>query len=139
TLTWNAGNLSPSGSTSFTITTTARAGGVHKNIATVSANEGDNVPANNSASASVTPNISNAVDLKVVQVASNETPTVGNSVTFTVTTSNEGPMAATGVVALVQLANGFTITSVTPSSGTSYTPPSQPGGKGTWTIGSMAN
>src|SRR5690606_14967545 len=43
------------------------------------------------------------------------------------------------VSAWVLLANGFQIDNVTPSAGTSYTPPAVPGGRGTWTIGSLAN
>jgi uncharacterized repeat protein (TIGR01451 family) len=132
TVSWNAGSLEPSDTASFTITTQVRANGNHTNTASVEADQLDNNPGNNTDSASVIPNISNAVDLKVTQSASTETPNIGNNVIFTITAENNGPFAATGVLANTLLANGFQFISATPSIG-SYN-----SGSGVWTIGSLA-
>jgi|GEM_PF-3362302 len=91
TVTWNAGDLVASGTAQFTITTTIRAGGNHTNTATVSAQQGDDEPGNNSAGATTTPDISNAVDLKITQKVDNETPDITNAdgtVTFIITAKN---------------------------------------------------
>ena len=51
-------------------------------------------PANNSASATETPQ---QADLAVTKTVSNPTPNVGDTITFTVTLTNHGPDAATNV------------------------------------------
>src|SRR5690606_22520918 len=92
TATWNISELDPADTpVSFILTTTVRAGGNHNNTATVSAQQGDDELGNNSASDTVTPNISDAVDLKVTQSVDNDEPditTTDGTVTFTITAKN---------------------------------------------------
>ena len=63
---------------------------------------------------------------------SDPTPAVGTNVTFTITATNLGPNAATGVQVRDLLPPGLTFVSATPSQGT-YTP-----GTGVWDIGNLA-
>ena len=71
-------------------------------------------------------------DLVVTKAVSNATPSVGDTVTFTVTVSNQGPNAATGVTLQDSLPAGLTFVSATPSQGT-YN-----GATGVWTVGTVA-
>jgi uncharacterized repeat protein (TIGR01451 family) len=73
-----------------------------------------------------------ASDLSLTKTASTTTPTVGANVTFTVTLTNAGPTAATGVMVRDQLPAGLTFVSATPSQG-SYNSAS-----GVWTVGTVA-
>ncbi len=79
----------------------------------------------------VTINVLDCSDLSISSVASTLTPMTGQNVTFTITATNNGPMAATGVSVTDVLPSGFTLVSATPSSGTWSAP--------TWTIGNLAN
>ena len=62
-------------------------------------------PANNSASATETPQ---QADLAVTKTVSDPTPNVGDSITFTVTLTNSGPDAATNVQVTDLLPAGLT-------------------------------
>jgi uncharacterized repeat protein (TIGR01451 family) len=62
----------------------------------------------------------------------NLTPNVGSNVTFTIAAHNGGPSPATGVSVTDNLPAGYSVVTVTPSAGTTWTSP-------TWTIGAMAN
>ena len=83
-----------------------------------------------SGATTITPN---AADLAVVKTVSNRTPNVGDTITFTVTVSNNGPNTAHNV----QLTDSFpvspelTFVSAAPSQG-SYSP-----GTGVWTVGTV--
>ena len=69
--------------------------GAQTNTATISdADQFDPNTGNNSASATETPQ---QADLAVTKTVSNPTPNVGDTITFTVTLTNNGPDAATGV------------------------------------------
>ena len=100
------------------------------NTATVAdADQFDPDTANNSASATVTPQLA---DLALTKTVSDATPNVGDKVTFTVTASNAGPDDATGVQVTDVLPAGLTFVSANPSQGT-YTPAS-----GLWDVGTIA-
>ena len=70
-------------------------------------------------------------DVAVTKAANNPTPTIGSSITFTITANNLGPTAATGVIVTDNVPAGYAVTSVLPSAGT-WTAPN-------WNIGSLAN
>src|SRR5262249_27162999 len=72
-------------------------------------------------------------DLSVSKTVSNPTPNVGDTITFTVTLSNQGPAAATNVQLTDLLPAGLTFVSATPSQGT-YLP-----GSGVWTVGTVSS
>jgi len=72
-------------------------------------------------------------DLSLTLAASTTTPAVGENVTFTITTTNAGPDAATGVTVQNRLPAGLTFVSATPSQG------SFDSATGNWTVGTIAN
>src|SRR5262249_45650729 len=57
-------------------------------------------------------------DLAVTKTVSNSTPTVGDTIIYTVTVTNGGPANATGVALTDLLPAGLTFISATPSQGT---------------------
>lgn len=75
--------------------------------------------------------VEKSANLNITKVVNNQTPRIGENVTFTITASNNGPSDATGVTVQEALPSGYTLVSATPSTGT-YTAP-------TWTIGNLAN
>ncbi len=86
------------------------------------------------------PDPSYTADLRVTKTASNITP--GNTVSFTVTVTNDGPRRATDVRVLDLLPAGLTFVSAAPSQGIySATavvgPPAYPAG--TWRVGTLNN
>lgn len=83
--------------------------------------------------ADVTVIITASTDLSITKTVSNLTPNFGSNVTFTITATNNGLSAATGVTVIDLLPSGYTFVSATPSTG-SYV-----SGTGVWTIGAMAN
>ena len=74
-----------------------------------------------------------SADLQITKTVNNSTPLAGSTVTFTLTASNLGIGAATGVNVTDILPSGYTLVSATPSVGT-YT-----SGTGLWSIGDLAN
>ena len=98
---------------------------------TVSSPTTDTTPANNTASAQ-TPVDANA-DVEVTKAVAPTTGIlVGNTVTFTVQVSNNGPNAATGVVVTDLLPAGLSFVSASPTQGT-YTD-----SNGQWVISALA-
>ncbi len=71
-------------------------------------------------------------DLAVTKTVSTASPTLGSTVTFTITARNNGPASAPSVVVTDLLPSGYTFVSATPSRGT-YTP-----NTGVWAIGTLA-
>ena len=85
------------------------------NTATITdADQFDPNTANNTASATETPQ---QADLALTKTVSDPTPNVGDTITFTVTLTNTGPDAATGVQVTDLLPAGLTFVSATPSQG----------------------
>src|SRR5262245_9264591 len=72
-------------------------------------------------------------DLAVTKTVSNATPNVGDTITFTITLTNNGPDAATGVTGTDLLPAGLTIVSATISQGTFNNI------TGVWNVGTLAN
>ena len=84
--------------------------------------------ANNTARATVTPQ---QADLALTKTVDNPTPNVGDTITYTITLTNNGPDAATGVTVTDLLPAGLTFVSASPSQG-SYNPTT-----GLWTVGTV--
>ena len=127
---WNIGNLAVGASVTLLLTATDNSTSALINTASRSAGSPpDHVPANNSASQTVT---GQQADIAITNTVSNANPSVNSNVTFTVTATNAGPSNATGVQVTDLLPAGFTFVSATPSAG-SYTP-----GSGLWNIGAIA-
>ncbi len=126
---WTIGNLANGASATLTVVATVNASGSYANTATIAGNETDPVASNNTST--VTPVPVPITDLAVTKVANNMTPNVGSSVTFTITATNNGPSNATGVVVTDAIPAGYSVTSVTPSTGSWLAPE--------WTIGNLAN
>jgi len=78
--------------------------------------------------------VPSATDLSVKMTAAPPTVVVGSNLTFSVTVTNHGPWAATGVALTNLIPAGATFVSATPSVGTISTN----AGKVIWTIGSLA-
>jgi uncharacterized repeat protein (TIGR01451 family) len=67
-------------------------------------------------------------------VVDNNTPTVGDNVTFTITANNVGPSNATNVKVTDVLPNGYTFVSASAPAGTSYNNTT-----GIWNVGNLSN
>jgi uncharacterized repeat protein (TIGR01451 family) len=137
---WTVGTLASGASATLQITATVVTAGAKTNTAQVSTSDQfdpDSTPGNSvgteddQASAVVTPN---SADLSVTKTVSNSTPQLGTNVTYTVTVTNSGPLAASGVQLSDQLPTGLTFVSSTPSGSTTYNSTT-----GIWTVGSLAS
>ena len=118
------------GTATLTLTATVVSTAAQTNTATISdSDQFDPNTANNSGSATETPQ---QADLAVGKTVSDPTPNVGDLITYTITVSNAGPDAATGVTVQDTLPAGLTFQSSTASQG-SYDP-----GTGVWTVGTVA-
>ena len=84
-----------------------------------------------SSSDNVTVTVHTAADLAITKTASTSNPCAGQQVTYTITVTNNGPLAAQNVVVTDQLPAGLTMNSVTPTQG-SWTAP-------LWNIGNLTN
>jgi uncharacterized repeat protein (TIGR01451 family) len=127
---WNVGDVANGSTATLAIRARVDDPGALTNLARVTASDQfDPDPADNQSSATVTGQVS---DLVVTVTPSTTNPNVGDSVTFTVTLSNQGPNDATNITVLDQLPAGMTyVTSST--SGGSYDP-----NTGAWTIPGLA-
>jgi uncharacterized repeat protein (TIGR01451 family) len=72
-------------------------------------------------------------DLVLAKTVSNSTPNVGDTITFTVTLTNAGPLTATNVQVCDLLPPGLSFVSAAPSQG-AYDP-----GSGLWTVGTVTS
>ena len=134
---WSIGSLTTSSSETLTIVCTANVGQAGNTITNsvntpnISMDQTDIVPFNDNASASV--NINNEADIATTLSINDDTPDEGQNVTYTYTTTNNGPaQATTTAVTSVTCPTGTTFVSTTPSGSTTYA-------SGTWTIGTLAN
>ena len=74
------------------------------------------------------------VDIQVNQNVDNTTPTTGQTITYTINTTNNGPTNATGVTIKDLLPNGLTFISANTNGTGTYNPTT-----GIWTIGNLNN
>ncbi|MBV7530548.1 gliding motility-associated C-terminal domain-containing protein [Chitinophaga sp. sic0106] len=128
--TWTIGDMEKDAMVTLTIKARVLASGIYQNDASITGTELDHVPGNNTSS--VTPIPVPVADVSVTKSISNAHPDAGNSVTFTITATNNGPNTATNVTVTDILQSGYTFVSAMPSVGT-YNP-----GTGVWSIGNMA-
>jgi uncharacterized repeat protein (TIGR01451 family) len=109
TVTCSAGNLAVNATATFTISVTAQTVGTAVNTATVSADQADPTAANNTSSVSTV--IGASADVSIVKTASATSVKQGATFTYTLTVHNNGPSAATTVVATDVLPTGVTFSS----------------------------
>ena len=113
----------------YTVPANTPAGSVTNSVS-VSANETDSDPQDNSATDSTL--VITSADLSLTKVASSSILQVGSTLVFTVTVSNEGPSVANGVVVQDALPSGYTfVQAETTRGGYSNT-------TGLWTIGAIS-
>ncbi len=128
--TWIIGDLANGATTSLTITATVKATGSYLNIAAINGDQADPISGNDFATSKPIP--VPQTNLAVTKTVNNTTPFVGNNVIFTITATNNGPSAATGVKVTDNLPAGYTFVSATTTAGTSWS-------GSIWTIGNLAN
>ena len=136
---WSIGGLGAGASTSHVITATVNPTGPYTNAAQITAAgqiDPDSTPNNGigngedgEASVGVSP--TGTADLSLSKLVNNPTPNVGGTVVFTLTVTNAGPSAATGVAVSDLLPAGYTYSG---DSGAGV----YNGGTGLWTVGSVA-
>ncbi|WP_211657650.1 Ig-like domain-containing protein [Parapedobacter composti] len=107
------------------------AAGTHTYYVGVSGNGVCETPAADRTSVTFTARV--CTDLAVVKTVDNTNPYVGDNVVFTITVTNNGPGAATGVVVTDELPTGYTYVSATATVGTFDA------AAGTWAVGNLAN
>ncbi|WP_253839849.1 isopeptide-forming domain-containing fimbrial protein [Actinokineospora globicatena] len=118
TITCQLGRLPVDGSASITITAdtpgTVPAGGF-TNTATVTSTSADPNPADNTATH--TSSVTAQADLAVTQVVAAPSVVAGTGTRYTMTVTNEGPSVALGVTSSQVIPAGFTIGTITPTTG----------------------
>jgi LPXTG-site transpeptidase (sortase) family protein len=128
---WHIGGLANGANATLSIVATVNTTAPITNTANKTAeDQPDSTAGNNSASASITPV---AADLAITKTVDNPTPNLFSNVTFTVTATNNGPSAATGVQVTDLLPAGLIYVSSTPSQGAYNS------GTGFWNVGALAN
>ncbi len=112
---WNVGALNAGQNKNLTITVTPKAGTSGTDITNTaiyqSSSPADNNAANNSASVEVSVN---PVSLSVVQTVSDASPSVGQTLTYSIKLTNAGPSTATNIVINDTIPQGLTFVNVTP-------------------------
>ncbi|MFM7292884.1 MAG: isopeptide-forming domain-containing fimbrial protein, partial [Planctomycetia bacterium] len=130
---WTVGDVASGATNTLTIVAlvTAPSSGpapARTNTAAATSQTIDPNPGNNTDSSTVTPK---QADLAVEKVVSDNTPKVGDTITYTITVSNRGPDTATNVVVNDNLPAGLIFVSATPSQG------SYDAGTGVWAVGTV--
>jgi uncharacterized repeat protein (TIGR01451 family) len=137
TVTCPFGTLAKGASATVTITVTPNSPGTISNTASVTSATTDPNPANNSATEMTT--VDPAADLAVTNVAGVQKVKDLRRVTYTVTVSNAGPSAASGIQMTDSLPDQAMFVTATPSQGSCSTPPPGPTGIVTCSLSSLAN
>lgn len=126
---WDIGNLANGNVASLEIVVTVNNAGPYSNTATVNQAITDPNPGNNTSTVATNPVSSS--DLIVTKTVDNQTPLMGQNVTFTIELTNAGPSNASGIVVAEALPSGYTYVSHVATSG-SYN-------LAQWTLSSLAN
>lgn len=92
------------------------AGSPLANSASVAGNEFDPDPSDNLSTA--TTNVNDAADLRIEKTADRPTAAVGDTITWTIAATNDGPSAASTVVVTDDLPTGITLLTATSTQGT---------------------
>ncbi len=132
---WTIGTLNNGATTTLTINTTVNTGTAAKtvlNTATVSSPMNEPPGATNPNTATATFKV-NGADIAVTKTASATLPVQGDPLTYTVTATNNGPDATSGLVIIDVLPTNLTFLSSSATAG------SYASGSGLWTIGTLAN
>ena len=125
---WNIGSLSARSSVNLLLQFQVTSVAPYTNKASLSTVvEPDINPDNDMAQATITPPPD--ADVAMAKTVDDPTPAVGQTVTFTVTATNNGPSPATGVVVNDQLPAGLSLSAASPSQGTYDST------TGIWTVG----
>jgi len=131
---WTIGNVTNGAGAKLTITVTVNMGtgalGIDNVVAMAYADQPDSNLNNNDATANVKVN---GADLGLTNGEDNTSPSVGDTVTFTVTLTNNGPLDDTGIIVTDIVPAGLTYSSSVADQGT-YNATT-----GIWTVGSVAN
>src|SRR4029453_12299841 len=127
---WTVGTVINGATQTLTIIALVTAPGVQAKTASVSdVDQFDPNTGNNTDTAELDPQ---QADLRLTKAVSDATPNVGDTITFTVTLTNGGPSAGTGVQVTDLLPAGLTFVSASPSQGTYSS------ATGVWDVGSLA-
>ncbi len=127
---WTVGTLASGATATLRITATVTGLAAVTNSASVAGvDQPQSRTDNDDDNATVTPP---SADVAVTKVVSDARPALGEQTTWTVTVTNNGPDAATGVVVADVLPAGLGLVSATASQG------SYDAGTGAWTVGGMA-
>jgi uncharacterized repeat protein (TIGR01451 family) len=110
------GTLAQGGSATATIVARTTTPGTITNTASVSSNEGDRDPDDNSASATTT--VNDVADLSITLTDAPDPVHVGQSLVYTIVVTNGGPAGATGVAVTQSLPKNTGNASVTTTQGT---------------------
>ncbi|WP_340077138.1 gliding motility-associated C-terminal domain-containing protein, partial [Leptobacterium sp. I13] len=129
---WNVGDLNVGDQVILGITAMVNDSGDYINIASVSADQNDPNPSDNTDRANTIPVTALISDLGIVKSVNDTSPDIGDDVIFTLTVTNNGPDDATGVIVTDLLPDGYIY--VSDDSGGDYDVNS-----GIWDIGSIAN
>ncbi|MBD2043102.1 DUF11 domain-containing protein [Microcoleus sp. FACHB-672] len=127
---WNVGNVANGADATLRITATVNTTNVTNTAQVSASDQTDPDPTDNTGTVTVP---TQGADLSLGKTVDNANPSVGRNLTYTVTLSNTGPAAATGVQVTDQLPAGLTFVSATPSQGTYNNT------TGLWTVGNLAN
>ncbi|MBE9029841.1 DUF11 domain-containing protein [filamentous cyanobacterium LEGE 11480] len=130
---WTLGNLANGTTNTIDIIATVDTVNAINNVALVSGlDQVDPDPTDNQDDATVP---AQQADLSLTKSASNNTPNLGENVTFTLTVTNNGPNNASGVEVTDQLPAGLALVSATPTDPTDI----YNSNTGVWTIGNIPN
>ncbi|MGL4669595.1 MAG: DUF7507 domain-containing protein, partial [Methanobacteriaceae archaeon] len=128
--TWTIGNLNVGETVYLNITVLVNASGSISNIALVSGNEVDLV--SNNDKSTVTLNGQSNADLAVLKIVDKSNPNNGETVTYTITVTNNGPNTAINALLTDILPTGLIYLSSNPSQGIYNS------STGIWNIGSLS-